>query len=36
MKWEQLNTECRMRLERAWRLKAPPALSRKLDESRLG
>ena len=25
-------TECRMRLERAWRLKAPPALSRRLDE----
>ena len=29
-------TECRMRLERAWRLKAPTALSRKLDESRMG
>jgi len=29
-------TECRMRLERAWRLKAPPALSRRLDESRMG
>jgi len=29
-------TECRMRLERAWRVKAPPALSRRLDESRMG
>jgi len=29
-------TECRMRLEQAWRLKAPPALSRRLDESRMG
>jgi hypothetical protein len=27
--------ECRIRLERAWRLKAPPALKRRLDESRM-
>jgi hypothetical protein len=28
--------ECRLRLERAWRLKAPATLARSLDESRMG
>ena len=26
--------ECRLRLEEAWRVKAPPAVARRLDESR--
>jgi hypothetical protein len=26
--------ECRVRLEEAWRVKAPPALARRLDDSR--